>query len=32
MNILPVALSWLSFGFVVVMAIPLLGPHLLAVL
>lgn len=30
MNILPKALSLLGAGFAVVMAIPLLGPHLLA--
>jgi hypothetical protein len=29
MNILPTALSLLSAGFAVVMAIPIVGPHLL---
>ena len=29
MNILPVALSLLSVGFAVMMAIPIVGPHLL---
>ena len=32
MNILPAALSLLSAGFAVVMAIPIVGPHLLAAL
>lgn len=31
-NILPVALSLMTAGFAVIMAIPIVGPHLLAAL
>ncbi len=32
MNIMPAALSLIGFGFAVVMAIPMVGPHLMAMI